>query len=93
MINSSRDTLDIISRISSSVRTFHHHFHVLYDIAKTYEGTINYVEIGCYAGASACLMAQRPNTNIYSIDLGTPISPSHAQANVLRHNIHGNKFE
>lgn len=93
MITHSQHSLDLIADISKTVRTFHHHFHVLYDIASLYEGKINYVEIGCYAGASACLMSQRPNTNIFSIDLGTPINPSHAQANVLRHNIYGNRFE
>jgi len=93
MIIHSRKSLDILAEISKTVKTFHHHFHVLYDIASTYEGEINYVEIGCYAGASACLMTQRPKTNVFSIDTGTPISPNIAYANVLRYNYPGNRFE
>lgn len=93
MITHSKESLVLLDYISKTVKTFHHHFHVLYDIASLFEGTINYVEIGCYAGASACLMAQRPNTNIFSIDTGTPIPAGEAYGNVLRHNIHGNRFE
>jgi len=93
MITHSQKSLDLLADISKTVKTFHHHFHVLYDIAKEFPGTINYVEIGCYAGASACLMTQRPNTNVFSIDTGTPITPAIATANVLRHNVLGNKFE
>jgi predicted O-methyltransferase YrrM len=93
MIVHSQKSLDLLAEISKTVKTFHHHFHVLYDIASMYEGEINYVEIGCYAGASACLMTQRPKTNVFSIDTGTPISPNIAYANVLRYNYPGNKFE
>ncbi len=93
MITHSKESVLLTEQISKSVKTFHHHFHVLYDIAKEFSGTINYVEIGCYAGASACLMTQRPNTNVFSIDTGTPIAPGIATANVLRHNVLGNRFE
>lgn len=93
MITQSKESLILLDYISKTVKTFHHHFHVLFDIATSMSGEINYVEIGCYAGASACLMTQRPKTNVFSIDIGTPINPSIATANVLRHNVQGNKFE
>ncbi len=93
MITHSKQSLELLANISKTVKTFHHHFHVLYDIGSIFSGKINYVEVGCYAGASACLMVQRPNTNVFSIDTGEPISPSIAQANVMRFNVHGNRFE
>lgn len=93
MITHSRKSLELLDNISKTVKTFHHHFHVLYDIASLFEGPINYVEIGCYDGASACLMLQRPQTNVFSIDTGTPIPPGQAYGNVLRHNTLGNRFE
>jgi predicted O-methyltransferase YrrM len=72
----------------------HHHYHILYDIASTYPENqlITYVEIGCYAGGSACLMLQRPNTNVISIDLGNPIHESVVHANVLKLNKYNNSY-
>jgi predicted O-methyltransferase YrrM len=65
----------------------------LFDIAKEFgDEQINYVEIGCYAGGSACLMLQRPNTNVISIDLGKPINPEVVQNNTSKMNIHGNQY-
>jgi predicted O-methyltransferase YrrM len=64
-------SLNLIRQIAEQVPTFHHHYHVLYDIAKEFYSehkTINYLEIGCYKGASACLMLSRPNTTVISID-------------------------
>ena len=73
--------------------TFHHHYSVLYDVAKEFGNSlINYVEIGCYGGGSACLMLQRPNTNVISIDLGEPINPEIVQQNVKKLNTLGNQF-
>lgn len=96
ILNSSK-SLDIVTEISNQInnQTFHHHYHILYDIANTYskEYTLNYVEIGCYAGASACLMLQRKNTNVFSIDLGYPIEPSIVKNNVNKLNIHNNKYQ
>jgi len=82
--------LEITKKINN--QTFHHHYHILYDIANTFHGEINYVEIGCYAGGSACLMLQRPNTNVISIDLGKPISKNIVLENVNSLNIHKNKY-
>lgn len=89
-----KDSLDLVLEITKKInnQTFHHHYHILYDIANTLEGEINYVEIGCYAGGSACLMLQRPNTNVISIDIGQPIPKSVVIDNVNKLNKHNNKY-
>jgi hypothetical protein len=90
------ESLNLTKSISDKIdnKTFHHHYHVLYDIANTYptDYVVNYVEIGCYAGGSACLLLQRPNTNVLSIDLGNPIDPSVVLGNVKNLNIHDNQY-
>jgi hypothetical protein len=90
------ESLNLTKSISDKIdnKTFHHHYHVLYDIANTYptDYVVNYVEIGCYAGGSACLLLQRPNTNVLSIDLGNPIDPSVVLGNVKNLNIHNNQY-
>jgi predicted O-methyltransferase YrrM len=93
-ITSTQNSLDLVAKIvSTGVKTFHHHYHILHDIAKTIEkDEINYVEIGCYAGGSACLMLQRKNTNVVSIDLGEPISEEEVRKNVVNNNINNNRF-
>jgi len=87
------ESIHLVEEISKTAKTFHHHFHILYDIASLFDGKINYVEIGCYKGASACLMTKRPKTNVISIDTGTPIKPGEAWKNILRYNTWGNRFE
>lgn len=43
-------------------QTFHHHFHILYDIISSLEkDEINYFEIGSYCGASGSLVLSHPN--------------------------------
>lgn len=95
-MNNTDESLKLTQYISENInnQTFHHHYHVLYDIAKTYpdDQILNYVEIGCYAGGSACLLLQRPNTNVISIDLGRPISPNVVLNNVDKLNIHKNFY-
>jgi len=85
-----------VENISNQInnKTFHHHYHILYDIATSYpvNYALNYVEIGCYAGGSACLMLQRENTSVFSIDLGTPISPDIVRQNVNKLNKHNNNY-
>ena len=89
-----KKSIDLLSKIASTgVQTFHHHYHILYDIAASIsKKEINYVEIGCYAGGSACLMLQRTKTNVISIDLGEPISEEIVLNNTKNHNIHKNNF-
>jgi predicted O-methyltransferase YrrM len=93
-INPTQESLQITQRISTAIenKTFHHHYHVLYDIAMTFNRPITYAEIGCYAGGSACLMLQRPNTKVVTIDLGTPISEEIVKNNVSKLNPHNNEF-
>jgi predicted O-methyltransferase YrrM len=89
-------SLELIENISNQInnQTFHHHYHILYDIANSYldDYKLNYVEIGCYAGGSACLMLQRENTNVFSIDLGNPINPEIVKQNVNKLNKHNNNY-
>jgi len=79
MIIPTQVTLDIQRFVSSQIDNliFHHLSHALLDIASTYpsENQLNYLEIGCFAGGSSCLMLQRPNTRVVSVDLGEIISP------------------
>jgi predicted O-methyltransferase YrrM len=92
-----KKSLEITERISNEMegKTFHHHYHILYDIIKSYPDNyyLNYVEIGCYAGGSASLVSQRKNTNIFSIDLGNPIPPEIPIRNVNNFNIYNNQYE
>lgn len=76
------------------VGTFHHHYYILLDIVNSYpqEYNLNYVEIGCYAGGSVCLVSQRKNTNLISIDLGHPIPQEVTLRNLNKFNINDNKF-
>ena len=89
-------SLNEVEIISNEInnQTFHHHYHILYDIANSYPDNykLNYVEIGCYAGGSACLMLQRENTNVFSIDLGNPINPEIVKQNINKLNKHNNNY-
>jgi predicted O-methyltransferase YrrM len=99
-LNPTEESLNIVENLSKTVQTFHHHYHILYDIANQYYGdkNITYVEIGAYAGGSASLMMHRNNTKIISIDIGDPIDPQITIDNVKSNNkyenfyryIHGN---
>ncbi len=87
-------SLDIVREIATSVSTFHHHYHILYDIANTFGNkNINYVEIGAYAGGSSCLMLQRLNTNIISIDLGEPIPKAVVFENIIKYKNNNNYYK
>lgn len=92
-IDISKESVRLVNEISKSVKTFHHHYHILIDIAKNFGNeSINYVEIGTYYGGSASLMIHRPNTNVISIDVGHPAPKNEAISNVNRFNIHDNNY-
>lgn len=95
MIINTKKSLEKTQEISDLINdeTFHHHYYVLMDIANTMEGEIDYLEIGCYGGGSASLMLNRPNTNVYSIDLGQPIPKEHVLSNIEKTNVLKNKYE
>ena len=87
-------SLDIVRQIASNVPTFHHHYHILFDIAETFkDAKINYVEIGAYAGGSSCLMLQRLNTTVISIDLGEPIPRGQVFENVINYKNNNNYYK
>lgn len=92
IMKSSQKSLLLTREISAKIndQTFHHHYHILYDLPVT--GSVTYLEIGCYAGASAILMLQKPDTTVISIDLGRPISKDQVLANVANNNPHNNAF-
>lgn len=96
MIIPTQKSVDLTQKISGEINnlTFHHHYHILYDIVNTYpiDYQVKYLEIGCYGGGSACLVLQRPNTNVVSIDLGIPIPSEVVVKNVEKLNIHKNKY-
>lgn len=82
------ESLELVREISKSVKTFHHHYHILYDLGREFTGRITYLEIGTYYGASACLMLQRPETNIITIDVGGA-----PEENILNNLKKFNKYE
>ena len=87
-------SLDMVSQIATVLPTFHHHYHIIYDVAETFgDKKINYVEVGAYAGGSSCLMLQRPNTTIVSIDLGEPISKGEVLENVIIYKNNNNYYK
>jgi predicted O-methyltransferase YrrM len=87
-------SLDIVREIATNVSTFHHHYHILYDIANTFgDKEINYVEIGAYAGGSSCLMLQRLNTNLISVDLGEPIPKALVFENIIKYKNNNNNYK
>lgn len=72
---------EIILKMES--HSFHNHFHILYDICDLINTDITYLEIGCFAGASASLVSSHPSVRkTYSIDLGSPINENIAIRNV-----------
>lgn len=91
-MKSTLESLNLTKQISASIneQTFHHHYHILYDIPVS--GNIHYLEIGCYAGGSAILMLHRPNTTVVSVDLGSPIHPDIVKNNIKNNNPYNNNF-
>jgi len=93
MITTTSESLRLLQDITERIngQTFHHHCHILYDLPLPSENP-NYLEIGCYAGASAILMLQKPNIRAISIDLGSPIHPSIVKKNIFANNPHNNLY-
>jgi hypothetical protein len=92
-ITPTQHSLDLLRKISETVKTWHHHHHILYDIASAYpeDYEVVYCEIGCWLGASSCLMLQRPSTKVIAIDAG-PIKKAQVMENINRFNPHNNEF-
>lgn len=92
MINHTKQSLEIAQKITNDISnmTFHHHYHVLYDIPLPPNPV--YLEIGCYAGGSSCLMLQKPDITVIAIDTGVVISQQVVQNHVAKLNTLNNKF-
>ena len=82
----------MLERISAEIQnqTFHWHAHLLADLPIKAGGF--YLEIGCYAGATASLMISKEEINVVSIDLGSPILEEIARENVSKFNKRANPF-
>ncbi len=95
-LKSTKESAELTEKIAAAINneTFHLQYNVLYDIGNLYQKTekLTYLEIGCYAGGSACLMLQRKNTNVISIDLGGPVPKERVLENVNKLNIHNNEY-
>lgn len=89
------ESLNLVRELEKDILTIHQHHHILFDIAKMgfSEDQIVYIEIGCFAGASACLILQRPKTHVISIDVGAPISKENVMFAVNTHNPYNNRFD
>lgn len=69
--------------LSEKIQTFHHHVSVLRDLSDTIQKeTINYLEIGCFAGGTACFMLGDPRVKVVSVDLGYPIREEVVKNNI-----------
>jgi hypothetical protein len=86
-------SLELLRHISANMQgsTFHHHSHVLFDLPIKENGY--YVEIGCFAGATASLMLHKEKINVVSIDLGYPVPQETVLENVKLFNSHDNAFQ
>jgi predicted O-methyltransferase YrrM len=93
MITPTQESLDIVQWISGTLLTFHHHYHILYDVARMFPGHVDYLEIGAFHGASAALMLQRPDTSVITIDNGEYVKQEEVERNVGWFNTHHNKFQ
>ena len=81
--NSLNKTNEIINNMIG--KSFHNHYHILYDICESIEGEITYVEIGTFAGGSASLISTHPKVKkVISIDLGEPINKTIPISNVSK---------
>ena len=86
-------SLELLRYISANMQgsTFHHHSHVLFDLPIKENGY--YVEIGCFAGATASLMLHKEKINVVSIDLGYPVPQATVLENVKLFNSHDKAFQ
>lgn len=84
--NSQKIVENIVKQMEG--QTFHHHFHILYDILSSIEkDEINYLEIGSYCGASGSLVLSHPKkVNAFCLD-----TFSEAPTEMVRNNF--NKFK
>lgn len=91
------ESLNRLNQIFSRMRekSFHNHYHLLFDLRSFInKETVNYLEIGVYAGGSSSLMMSHPKkTNVYAVDLGKPISPEVVKQNIDMFSSPENQFQ
>jgi predicted O-methyltransferase YrrM len=93
-IKNTNESLELVRKIAQQVPTFHHHYHILFDLANSFnKRNVVYCEIGAYCGASASLVLQRPNTIAFSIDIGEPASQKDVEFYVSLFNCHNNYYK
>jgi cephalosporin hydroxylase len=71
-----RQSIDVLNNIITKMenKSFHNHYHIIYDICNSFNHDVTYLEIGAYAGGSASLAASHKNVKcVFSIDIGKPI--------------------
>jgi|AntRauTorcE11897_2_1112592.scaffolds.fasta_scaffold01629_5 predicted O-methyltransferase YrrM len=89
-ITPTKESLLILKGINRELgKSFHHHNHVLLDIANQFykkEDQITYLEIGTYKGASSLLMCHRENTKVVTVDRGKPIPMDLVRDNFNKYN-------
>ena len=98
-----KHSLSLVEEIAQNMYggTYHHHFHILYDIRSMIEKKeINYFEIGTHYGASSCLMLSHPmRTNVYTLDLpyfpcgDANVAPDYIHKNVEKFGLPQNNFQ
>jgi predicted O-methyltransferase YrrM len=84
VINS--ESKQITERIQKEygIGTFHQYHSILFDIGRMFKGQITYLELGCYAGASALLMLHREKTRVISVDSGKHVDPNIVKARLKK---------
>jgi cephalosporin hydroxylase len=92
-----KHSLNLVEEISQTMdgKTFHHHYHILWDIRNSIEKeTVNYVEIGTHCGGSASLMMKSPKiTNVFGIDDATSSDSSIVYNNIEKYKLKHNTFQ
>jgi cephalosporin hydroxylase len=71
-----RQSIDVLNNIITKMenKSFHNHYHIIYDICDSFNYDVTYLEIGAYAGGSASLASSHKNVkHVFSIDIGKPI--------------------
>jgi len=83
MIKQTKKNLEELKSIRKTIDGFHQHVSILKDISDSLDQEkIVYVEIGCFAGATAALMLADNRTEVISVDLGLPITPEVVKGNI-----------
>jgi cephalosporin hydroxylase len=96
-IKIAKESINKVNYIISNMngKTFHNHYHILYDICSSLEkNNLTYLEIGAYGGGSASLVSLHESVSkVYSIDIGQPIKKEIPINNVNKFKHHNCSYE